>query len=165
MKRLVSRLGFEPRTPALKGQCSTVELPARLSITRRHRLRSLSGRVIPHPTRNPAESLLTKLHHSAPSRKPPSGGHGSVKVPGVAYLQRLDISPTKGPLTHRLAVPPLPLGEGCDFDFYPSPLGRGGTARRWVRGLFHRPSDFDGTLGRQGEAAVLYPNLATSSSR
>ena len=25
----VSRLGFEPRTPALKGQCSTVELPAR----------------------------------------------------------------------------------------------------------------------------------------
>ena len=26
---LVSRLGLEPRTPALKGQCSTVELPAR----------------------------------------------------------------------------------------------------------------------------------------
>ena len=25
---LVSRLGLEPRTPALKGQCSTVELPA-----------------------------------------------------------------------------------------------------------------------------------------
>src|SRR5205814_4697813 len=25
----VSRLGLEPRTPALKGQCSTIELPAR----------------------------------------------------------------------------------------------------------------------------------------
>ena len=25
---LVSRLGLEPRTPALKGQCSTIELPA-----------------------------------------------------------------------------------------------------------------------------------------
>src|SRR5271157_183738 len=67
----------------------------------------------------------------------------------------MHISPTKGPLTPttcktwgplRLAVPPLPLGEGCDFDFYPSPRGRGGTARRWVRGLFHPPSDFDGTL-------------------
>jgi len=27
-RRVVSRLGFEPRTPALKGQCSTIELPA-----------------------------------------------------------------------------------------------------------------------------------------
>jgi hypothetical protein len=27
--RRVSRLGLEPRTPALKGQCSTIELPAR----------------------------------------------------------------------------------------------------------------------------------------
>ena len=27
-RKVVSRLGFEPRTPALKGQCSTVELPA-----------------------------------------------------------------------------------------------------------------------------------------
>jgi hypothetical protein len=27
---LVSRLGLEPRTPALKGQCSTVELPAQV---------------------------------------------------------------------------------------------------------------------------------------
>jgi hypothetical protein len=25
----MSRLGLEPRTPALKGQCSTIELPAR----------------------------------------------------------------------------------------------------------------------------------------
>ena len=29
--RLVSRLGLEPRTPALKGQCSTVELPAHVA--------------------------------------------------------------------------------------------------------------------------------------
>ena len=27
---LVSRLGLEPRTPALKGQCSTIELPAHI---------------------------------------------------------------------------------------------------------------------------------------
>src|SRR5271157_3114003 len=73
---------------------------------------------------------------------------GSLKVPGVAYLRSYGYITPKGPLTHRLAVPPLPLGEGCDFDFYPSPLGRGGTARRWVRGLFHPPSDFDGTLCR-----------------
>ena len=26
----MSRLGLEPRTPALKGQCSTVELPAQV---------------------------------------------------------------------------------------------------------------------------------------
>src|SRR5271157_3592929 len=67
----------------------------------------------------------------------------------------MDISPTTGPLTPttcktwgplRLAVPPLPLGEGCDFDFYPSPVGRGATASRWVRGLFHPPADFDGIL-------------------
>src|SRR5271157_513792 len=76
----------------------------------------------------------------------------------------MDISPTKGPLTPttcktwgplRLAVPPLPLGEGCDFDFYPSPLGRGGTARRrgphalhvvGVRGPLQPSSDFDETL-------------------
>ena len=29
-KGVVSRLGFEPRTPALKGQCSTIELPAHI---------------------------------------------------------------------------------------------------------------------------------------
>ena len=28
--KLVSRLGLEPRTPALKGQCSTIELPAHI---------------------------------------------------------------------------------------------------------------------------------------
>ncbi len=36
-------------------------------------------------------------------------------------------------LTHRLAVPPLPAGEGKRFQTKPSPEGRGGTARRWVR--------------------------------
>ena len=50
-KRLVSRLGFEPRTPALKGQCSTIELPARLSVTNGQRLRSLSGRRVLPATR------------------------------------------------------------------------------------------------------------------
>ena len=51
---------------------------------------------------------------------------------------------------------PLPWGEGCDFDFSPSPLGRGGTARRGVRGFFAGDAfmamevsgarDFDGIL-------------------
>ena len=31
----------------------------------------------------------------------------------------------KGPLTHRLAVPPLPKGEGQKSKSQPSPLGRG----------------------------------------
>src|SRR5271157_5099140 len=46
-----------------------------------------------------------------------------------------------------LRSPLSPWERAVIFDFYPSPLGRGGTARRWVRGLFHPPSDFDGTLG------------------
>ena len=31
----VSRLGLEPRTPALKGQCSTIELPAQTTFFQR----------------------------------------------------------------------------------------------------------------------------------
>jgi len=65
----------------------------------------------------------------------------------------------ESPLTHRLAVPPLPKGEGYGFDLFPSRQGRGGTARRWVRGFFPRAGftalegsvawDFDGALGEK----------------
>ena len=42
---VVSRLGFEPRTPALKGQCSTIELPAHiLEAADSKRLTAPSGR-------------------------------------------------------------------------------------------------------------------------
>ncbi len=62
---MVSRLGFEPRTPALKGQCSTVELPARLVIARGHQLRSRPGQLSRRSQESRTESLLTKLQHSA----------------------------------------------------------------------------------------------------
>ena len=50
----------------------------------------------------------------------PSKSNGVERDPSPALLRRA----------------PSPLGEGCDFDFSPSPLGRGGTARRGVRGFF-----------------------------
>ncbi len=45
-KGVVSRLGFEPRTPALKGQCSTIELPAHIlrNVADSKRLTAPSGR-------------------------------------------------------------------------------------------------------------------------
>jgi len=55
-----------------------------------------------------------------------------------------------------LILIPLPNGEGRDFDFLSLSGGRGGTARRWVRGLFADDTfvalsaywtlDFDGVL-------------------
>src|SRR5208282_3762455 len=64
---VVSRLGFEPRTPALKGQCSTVELPARLFITCGQLLRRLAGRSVGQDEREPGETSLYKITSLRPS--------------------------------------------------------------------------------------------------
>ena len=58
---VVSRLGFEPRTPALKGQCSTIELPARLSITIGQLLRSLPGQRVSLAAGRPCEVYPYKI--------------------------------------------------------------------------------------------------------
>jgi len=72
--------------------------------------------------------------------KAPSKPNGVERDPSRALVRRV----------------PSPLGEGCDFDFSPSPVGRGGTARRGVRGFFAGGTfkatevcdarDFNGTL-------------------
>ena len=51
--KLVSRLGLEPRTPALKGQCSTIELPARQFITCGLQHRDASARTSSHASSQP----------------------------------------------------------------------------------------------------------------
>jgi hypothetical protein len=52
---------------------------------------------------------------------------------------------------------PSPLGEGCDSDFSPSPLGRGGTARRGVRGFFAGDA-----LNRSRIATVVWVPLTSN---
>ena len=78
------------------------------------------------------------------------GGNGRVQGTIKVYWA------SKGPLTRPPPSGPPPLGERCDFDLSPSPLGRGGTARRGVRGLFEGDEfvpmevsgarDFEGTF-------------------
>ncbi len=64
-RRLVSRLGFEPRTPALKGQCSTIELPARLTVTCRLARCDVSDRAVVRAPHEPcgAYPYKTTLPH------------------------------------------------------------------------------------------------------
>jgi hypothetical protein len=85
---------------------------------------------ISSPLQDQIDPQLSAGFHQSPSRLK--------KDPSPALLRRA----------------PSPLGEGCDFDFYPSPLGRGGTARRWVRGLFagdeYMAVDVCGTRGCDG---------------
>src|SRR5271157_3597385 len=86
---------------------------------------------------------------------------GSVKVPRVEYLE------SYGYITHEGTPHPPPCGP-------PSPRGRGGTARRWVRGRFVDTisialeacytRDFDGALeGRdtRHKGGRLWPIGAT----
>jgi hypothetical protein len=49
-------------------------------------------------------------------------------------------------LTPRLAVPPLPRGEGEKSGSHPSPKGEGARRRRAGEGSLRRPLDFDGGL-------------------
>jgi hypothetical protein len=80
----------------------------------------------------------------------PSKSNGVVRDPSPALLRRA----------------PSPLGEGCDSDFLPSPLGRGGTARRGVRGFFagdafiamevSGPCDFDATLPSSARVSAYH---------
>ena len=73
--RRVSRLGLEPRTPALKGQCSTIELPAQTILDFRFwifdsvRLSSIQNRQ--SEIQNHGHAIrLSSLHHNNPPFRP-----------------------------------------------------------------------------------------------
>jgi hypothetical protein len=80
---------------------------------------------------NPSNSCLT-----GDETLPHFGGEigGEVSLTTSAPLKYDGVENDPSPALLRRA--PSPLGEGCDFDFSPSPMGRGGTAKRGVRGFF-----------------------------
>jgi len=55
-------------------------------------------------------------------------------------------SAAKKPLAPRLAVPPLPKGEGEKSKSQPSPRGEGTRGRRAGEGFLSTPLEFDGAL-------------------
>jgi hypothetical protein len=56
----------------------------------------------------------------------------------------MNAPPAKKPLTLRLAVPPLPKGEGENSKSQPSPRREGARRRRAGEGSLSTPLDFDG---------------------
>jgi hypothetical protein len=63
----------------------------------------------------------------------------------------MNASPATKPLTPRLAVPPLPKGEGEKSKSQPSPRGEGARRRRAGEGFLSTPLNFDGALIRRCE--------------
>jgi hypothetical protein len=74
---------------------------------------------------------------------------GSAKVAGVAYHHGHECIAAKKPLTPRLAVPPLPNGEGEKSKSQPSPRGEGARRRRTGEWSLSTLLDFDGALSNE----------------
>jgi hypothetical protein len=88
------------------------------------------------PPRVPSSDFLAPRHR-VPSKS---------QAPDTSIA--MNASPAKRPLTPRLAVPPLPKGEGKKSESQPSPRGEGARRRRAGEGSLSTPLDFDGALPR-----------------
>jgi hypothetical protein len=74
----------------------------------------------------------------------------------------MNASPAEKPLTPRLAVPPLPKGEGEKSKSQPSPRGEGARRRKAGEGSLSTPLDFDGALLLSGSTLDSLGNLRHS---